>query len=50
MKELKQMNPDHILWYDIETAPLTTELLKNPELFDVWDYIKNKKGSTLMKS
>jgi DNA polymerase elongation subunit (family B) len=44
MRELKKLNEEDLLFYDIETAPVVKELQLDTPLFDSWEYKVNKAG------
>lgn len=44
MKILRGLNEEKLLFFDIETAPVVSELKLDTPLFDSWEYKVNKEG------
>lgn len=44
MRTLKELNEEKLLFYDIETATVVSELEPDSALYNSWDYKVNKKG------
>ena len=46
MRELKKLNEENLLFFDIETAPVVKELQEDTQLFDAWAHKVAKEGIT----
>jgi len=44
MRELRKLNEEKLVFYDIETASVVPQLEPDTPLYDSWDYKVNKSG------